>query len=69
MSDSENRIRQQIEQCERELADVYHPEGVAIWMRSGHLSFGMHSAEQMIRMGRGDEVLAEIDRLRTGAFG
>ena len=51
------------------LAEVYRPEGVEIWMTAPHRSFGGLSAEQMVERGRASEVLAEIERLTTGAFG
>ena len=51
------------------LASVYRPDGVELWMRSPHRSFGGLSAEELIARGRADEVLAEIERLTTGAFG
>lgn len=51
------------------LSRVYRPQGVEIWMRSRHPAFGGLTAEQMIQGGMTDDVLAEIDRLSTGAFG
>lgn len=51
------------------LAEVYRPEGVEIWMTAPHRSFGGRSATEMIHAGRSEEVLAEIERLTTGAFG
>jgi hypothetical protein len=51
------------------LAEVYRPDGVDLWMTAPHRSFGGLSATEMIERGRTEEVLAEIERLATGAFG
>lgn len=56
------------ERIRAELADIYTPEGVAIWMSNEHKQWGGWTVSEMLNHNRGDEVLAAIDRLRSGAF-
>lgn len=55
-------------QVRRALADVYTPEGVALWMEREHAEWHM-TVDEMFAAGRGDEVLAKVDRLASGAMG
>lgn len=52
-----------------ELEKVYTPEGCDIWLDAEHEQFGGKTVSQMLSLGRGQEVLAAIDRLASGAFG
>lgn len=57
------------EEIRKALAEVYRPEGVEIWMRSRLKAFGGLTVDELIANGRADDVLAEVERLTTGAFG
>lgn len=50
------------------LAEVYLPEGVKIWLASRNRNLGGRSAQELIDSGRGEEVLAEVERLVGGAW-
>lgn len=50
------------------LAEVYRPEGVAIWLTARHSQFGGLTVDEMMDADREDEVLAAVERLITGAF-
>jgi len=54
---------------EEALAEVYDPEGVEIWMMASHKQWDGWTVSEMLNHGRGDEVLAAVERLATGAFG
>jgi len=45
------------------LADVYTPEGVALWMEREHAEWHM-TVDEMFAAGRADEVLAKAKSLR-----
>ena len=49
------------------LREIYTPEGVGIFLFGKHKRWG-ESALEMIREGRHDEVLQEIDIMASGAF-
>ena len=51
------------------LAEIYTPEGVDIWLASEHKRWDGWTVSEMVNHGRGDEVLAAIDQLASGAFG
>jgi hypothetical protein len=51
------------------LAEVYTPEGVAIWLSAKHKQFGGLTVDEMLDADREDEVLAAAEVLVTGAFG
>lgn len=57
------------ERIREALAEVFTPEGVDIWMAAEHRQFGGWTVTEMVNHNRGDEVLAAIDRLASGAFG
>ena len=50
------------------LNEVYLPEGVDIWLTTPHRRFGGETAIDLIRSGRGDEVLGEVERLTGGVW-
>lgn len=50
------------------LAEVYRPEGVAIWMRARNKALGGRVPEQMIAVGEISDVLDLIEALTIGAF-
>ncbi len=56
-------------QVELALAEVYTPEGMAIWMKAEHKQWDGWTVSEMLNHGRGDEVLQVIDQLASGAFG
>lgn len=56
------------EQVEEGLAQVYKPEGVRTWLRAEHKQWDGWTVSEMFNHGRGDEVLAVVDQLVTGAF-
>jgi hypothetical protein len=58
-----------VERIRRELAAVYTPEGVDVWMTAEHDQWNGWTVTEMLNHNRGDEVLAAIERLVTGAFG
>ena len=56
-------------QIKTALAEVYTPEGCRIWMGAKQQQWGGLTVDEMLERGRGDEVLATIDRLASGSFG
>lgn len=61
----QEKLRARIEAL---LDEVYEPEGVQIWLTSRHRWFGMERAVDLIKDGRGAEVLAAAERLVGGAW-
>lgn len=47
---------------------VYTPEEAWLWLRSPHSMLGNEPAIDLIHAGRGNEVLAVIDRLVESAY-
>ena len=66
---ADDEIRDQAKShIETLLAEVYEPEGVAIWMSAPHTWFKGKTAVEMIAEGRSTEVLAAVNILIDGAF-
>lgn len=61
-------IREHLPRLRRELAHVYHAEGVDIWLSGQHQQFGGLTVDEMAEARRIDEVFAAVERLLTGAF-
>lgn len=57
-----------IDTIRAELAEVYLPEGVEMWLTSEHQWFDGKRAIDLIETGHGDEVLAAAKRLTGGAW-
>lgn len=57
-----------IVQIQRALAEVYTPEGVAIWMTAPHKQWNGWTVSEMVNHGRGQDVLALVDQLAWGNF-
>jgi hypothetical protein len=51
-----------------DLLEVYRPEGAEVWMQAAHPAFDGESAWTLIERGDVETVLAEIDRLISGAY-
>lgn len=51
-----------------ELATVYHPEGVDIWMAARQERFGGRTALECIEQGDAEMVSQAVDQLVTGSF-
>lgn len=49
------------------LAEIYKPDGMAIWMRSPNKALQGRVPEQMIAVGESSDVLDLIEALATGA--
>lgn len=49
------------------LAEIYHPEGIDIWMRARNRMLGDERPVDLIRDGQAERVLALIEALATGA--
>lgn len=60
--------RAQLEQVLDGLAEVYHPEGILIWLRAPNLQFAGRSALQLLDDGDGERVLEVIGQLTSGSF-
>lgn len=52
----------------RELAEVYKPEGVEIWLKASNPSLGGKSPNDLLARGEFVTVLGEIERLQEGVF-
>ncbi|BCI54983.1 hypothetical protein NIIDNTM18_42610 [Mycolicibacterium litorale] len=63
--DNPNQVEARIREL---LSEVYEPEGVDIWLTSPHRWLGGERGMDLIRDGRGDEVLAVAERLVGGAW-
>lgn len=66
--DSAGTTRDQEHQAREQLAELYTPEGVDIWLTTPHQWLDGQRAIDLIRNGDGDRVLAVIDRLTGGAY-
>jgi hypothetical protein len=60
--------RSSVNQIEEALAEVFTPEGAAIWMTAEHERWGGWTVSEMLNHGRGQEVLALIAALADGVF-
>ena len=52
-----------------QLRDVYHPEGIEIWMHARNRDLGGRRPIDLLRSGEFSEVLEAIERLTHGAMG
>jgi putative toxin-antitoxin system antitoxin component (TIGR02293 family) len=50
------------------LKDVYRPEGIDIWLHGRNRGLGDRKPIDLLRAGAFEEVLAAVDRLRSGAM-
>lgn len=57
-----------IEQVAAAAAEVYKPEGVAIWLDAPNRALHNATPRQYVEAGDGDQVIALIERLAGGAF-
>ena len=53
----------------RQLAEVYSPEGIEIWMHARNRDLGGRRPIDLLRSGEFSEVLEAIERLTHGAMG
>jgi hypothetical protein len=57
-----------IEQVVAAASEIYKPEGVAIWLDAPNRALHNATPRQYVDAGDGDQVLAVIERLTTGAY-
>lgn len=62
----EAAVDELIAEARRLLADVYKPEGVAIWLHGRKRSLGERRPIDLLREGEHEAVFAAIERLRAG---
>jgi uncharacterized protein (DUF2384 family) len=56
-------------QVRRELADLYTPEDIEIWLTRPNPMLSGRNAIELIDDGEGELVLTAVEHLTTGAFG
>lgn len=50
------------------LSEIWRPVGIDIWMRSHQDRFDGMNVDQMIRAGRAEDVLIEVQKIRDGGY-
>ena len=68
VDDAERRDRERIVAILDDLAELYTPEGVGVWLMNRNRLLGGESALDKLRAGRIGEVEIVVEQLTTGAF-